>query len=159
MELAGAKACFDFLLTVVGLTIPVIICDRHRGVAKWIRECYPLVKLFFDTWHIAKGIAKKMLAASKKNGGKTIGKWITGVRNHIYWCSTSTVEGFEHLILAKWKSILKHISNKHDNNPDSLFSKCVHDELGERRKYIKVGMSNYLILLPYQIEAGKFNNK
>ena len=78
MEVAGAKACFDFLLTVAGLTIPVFISDRHRGVAKWIRECHPQVKHFFDTWHIAKGIAKKMLAASKKNGFETVGKWITG---------------------------------------------------------------------------------
>ena len=32
MELEGAKGCFDFLLTVAGLTIPVLLSDRHRGI-------------------------------------------------------------------------------------------------------------------------------
>ena len=33
-----------------------------------------------------------------------------------------------------------HISDKHEDHPDKLFPNCAHEELGERRKYIKVGM-------------------
>lgn len=59
MELAAAQACFDFFITVAGLSIPIFVSDRHRGVAKWIRESHPTVQHFFDQWHIAKGVVKK----------------------------------------------------------------------------------------------------
>ena len=121
MELAGAKSCFDFILTVAGLAIPIFISDRHRGIAKWIREAHPAIKHFFDQWHICKGVIKKMLAASKEKGCEIIQKWTRGVRNHIYWCSISTVKGNSKLILAKWKSLIRHISNRHESHPDALF--------------------------------------
>lgn len=142
MELAGAMACFDFLLTVAGLSIPIFVSDRHRGIGKWLRESHPSVQHFFDQWHIAKGIVKKMIAASKEKGCENISKWTKGVRNHIYWCSTSTIKGFNTLTVAKWKSFIRHVSNKHADHPDPLFPKCAHEVLEDRRKYIKVG-KNY----------------
>ena len=139
MELEGAKLCFNYLHNT-GLKIPVFVSDRHRGVAKWIRECHPTVTHYFDQWHIAKGVIKKMLAASKKKGCEKIVKWITAVKNHIYWCSTTTKEGFQNLILAKWKSFIRHVAKKHTDHPDPLFQQCAHEEI-ERRKWIKVGRS------------------
>ena len=141
MELEGAKLCFDFLLTIAGLTIPVFVSDRHRGVAKWLRETHPTIEHFFDQWHIAKSIVKKMVAASKEKGCERIGKWTKAVRNHIYWCSTSSIKGFSNLTLAKWKSFMRHVANKHDHHLDPLFPKCAHEEL-ENRKWIKVGKNN-----------------
>ena len=81
-----------------------------------------------------------MLAASKKKGCEKIVKWITAVKNHIYWCSTTTKEGFQNLILAKWKSFIRHVAKKHTDHPDPLFQQCAHEEI-ERRKWIKVGRS------------------
>lgn len=37
------------------LEIEQLITDRHRQIAKWIREELPHVKHFYDVWHIAKG--------------------------------------------------------------------------------------------------------
>ena len=54
MELAGT--CFDFILTADGLSIPIFISDRYRGIEKWIRECHQKIKHFFYQWHIAMGI-------------------------------------------------------------------------------------------------------
>ena len=62
-----------------------------------------------------------------------------GVRNHLYWCVTSTVQGFEELISAKWKSFMGHIRNKHTDHPNSLFSACAHEEIAPRQ-WIKIGM-------------------
>ena len=140
MELKGAKACFDFLITRCGLVIPVFISDRHRGIAKWIRESHPTIQHFFDQWHIAKSVVKKMLAASKEKGCEIIAKWTKAARNHIYWCSTSTLKGFGVMIQAKWKSFMRHVANKHDCHQDSLFPKCAHGELDTERKWIKIGM-------------------
>ena len=42
------------------------------------------------------------------------------------------------MILAKWKSVIRHVANEHDEHPDPLFPKCVHgEELS--RNWIKVG--------------------
>ena len=140
MELEGAKLCFDYVQKVKGLAIEVFVSDRHRGIAKWIKECNPSVTHFFDQWHIAKGVVKKLLAASKEKGCEVIGEWIKAVKNHIFWCSTSTQAGFQNLISAKWKSFLQHVSNKHSGHPDTLFQECAHDDNIEPRKWIKVGM-------------------
>ena len=67
MELEGAKRCFDYLQKVARLVIKVFVSDRHRGIAKWVRECQPSVDHYFDQWHIAKGLVKKLLAASKRS--------------------------------------------------------------------------------------------
>ena len=120
----------------------VFVSDRHRGIAKWLRESHPTITHYFDQWHIAKSVVKKMLAASKKKGCERIAKWITAVKHHIYWCSTTTKEGFQKLILAKWKSFIRHVANKHTDHPNPLFPECAHKELEKRRKWIKVGKSN-----------------
>lgn len=99
----------------------------------------PNSSAFFRSVAHRKRCCKKMLAASKEKGCEQIAKWTKGVRNHIYWCSTSTIKGYSNLVVAKWKSFIRHVSNKHSNHPDPLFTKCAYEELEDRRKYIKVG--------------------
>jgi solute carrier family 8 (sodium/calcium exchanger) len=139
MELDGCKACFEFIMTTAGLAIPVFISDRHRGICKYVRECHPGIKHYFDQWHVAKGLVKKMISASKEKGCGRIKEWTKGMKNHLYWCSTSTVEDFQEMILAKWKSFMGHVANKHDNHADPLFPKCLHEENIPKRKWIKIG--------------------
>ena len=43
------------------------------------------------------------------------------VRRHLYWCATSTKQGFEQLILAKWKSFMMHVANRHTGHADNYF--------------------------------------
>ena len=42
MELEGAKSCFEYLQRA-GLAIKVFVSDRHRGIAKWIKDHNPSV--------------------------------------------------------------------------------------------------------------------
>lgn len=53
MELEGAKQAFTYLQSV-GLSIAVFISDRHRGIAKWLRENQTRCShyLTFGMWHI-----------------------------------------------------------------------------------------------------------
>ena len=83
MELEGAKGCFDYLQKVAGLANRVFVSDRHRRIAKWIRENQPSVDHYFDQWHVAKGLVKKLLAASKLKGCEVIAERIKAVKNHI----------------------------------------------------------------------------
>ena len=39
-----------------GLAIQVLVTDRHKQMAKWLRETHPEIKHYFDVWHVAKGI-------------------------------------------------------------------------------------------------------
>lgn len=131
------KRAFRYLKSV-GVSIGVFISDRHRGIAKWIRNDEKKTVHFFDIWHVARSICKSMLKLSKESGCDKIKDWMKGMRNHLYWCVTSTKQGFENMILAKWKSFIRHVSNNHDNHPDSLFAKCAHTVL-EPRRWIKIG--------------------
>ena len=37
------------------LNISYLVTDRHREIAKWIREALPNVVHLYDVWHVAKG--------------------------------------------------------------------------------------------------------
>ena len=137
-EVEGAKRCFAFL-SGLGIGIKEFISDRNRSVAKLIRENFPGTKHFFDIWHVARTITKKMLKSSKEvKGCEVINQWIRGVRNHLYWCLTSTKKGFEDLIEAKWASFMRHVANKHSSHPDPHFPECAHDEDIEPREWIRM---------------------
>lgn len=138
MELEGAKRCFAFLKTA-GVPINTFVSDRHSGIAKWMREHQQDTKHYSDIWHLARSVAKKMLKASKVKGCEIILHWIKGVRNHLYWCATSTKQGFGDMIFAKWYSFLRHVQDKHEGHSNNYFPKCAHDELDARRPWIKNG--------------------
>ena len=137
MELSSAKDCFAFLKEA-GVAVKIFISDRHRSIAKWLREQEPHTQHFFDIWHIAKSVTKKLLKAGKESGCELINKWQKSIKNHLQWCATSTSTGFGALIVAKWKSVARHICNKHTDHPDALFQKCSHGDISGRH-WFKVG--------------------
>lgn len=69
---------------------------------------------------------KKLLSASKEKGCEVIQEWIKGIRRHLYCSATSTKPGSGNLILAKWNSFMRHVSDKHTDHPDPLYKKCNH---------------------------------
>ncbi len=138
MELVGVQRCFKYLKDA-GIGIASFISDRHKGVAKWLRESFPNVQHFFDIWHVARTVTKKISKASKEKNCEILGDWLSSIRNHLYWCATSTKEGFGALILAKWKSFVNHIQNKHEQHSDKLFEKCAHGKVNPQRKWILNG--------------------
>ena len=138
MELDGAQRCFKFLKDG-GLQIPIFISDRHKGIAKWIQTSEKETQHFNDLWHVCKGLSRKILQASKEKGGEVLVFWVKGIRTHLYWSAMSTKMGYGDVTVAKWKPIVRHITNKHENHPDELFPKCTHDELDDRL-WLQVGM-------------------
>ena len=110
-----------------------------------IEALHPSTKHYFDIWHLARTITKKLLKASKEKGCEVISSWIRGIRKHLYWCATSSRPGFGSLISAKWHSFLLHVANKHKTHPDPLYTECNHGDL-QHRKWIKVG--NFQFVAP-----------
>ena len=137
MKLKGAQDSLNFLKSA-GMAIPIFISDRHRSIAKWIRENQPETNHLFDIWHVAKSVTKQLLKAGKESGCELLVKWQKSLKNHLHWCATSTRLGFGELILAKWKSITRHVCNEHNGHPDPLFKKCAHGSLS-KRLWIKKG--------------------
>lgn len=54
-ELEGAKRCFAYLQQL-GLSIAIFVSDRHRGIAKWIRETSVDTIHYFNIWHVARSV-------------------------------------------------------------------------------------------------------
>ena len=112
MELDAAKKCFNHIKDC-GLKIDVFVSDRHKGIAKWIKESEKNTDHYNDIWHVNKSINKQVFKASKEKGCEVLKDWLEGIRSHLYWCVQSTRLGYAELIAAKWKSTVRHIANKH----------------------------------------------
>ena len=55
MEKEGLHRCMEFLHEQ-GLTMDVLVTDRHMQINKWLRESHPEVKHYYDVWHVAKSM-------------------------------------------------------------------------------------------------------
>ena len=130
MELEGLKRGLAFLKDK-GINIKSLTTDRHVGVKKYMRENMPTVDHWFDVWHVAKGVKKKLDAKAKRKCSAILGDWSRSISNHVYWCAASSA-GDSNLVKAKWLSVARHAANKHEGHGD-LFPACVHDELADRR--------------------------
>ena len=64
MELEGAKKCQQYLLDR-GVSVPQFTSDRHFGIAKWLGELHLEIAHYFDIWHLARSITKKIVKTSK----------------------------------------------------------------------------------------------
>ena len=53
-----------FFLQHFGLSIGIFVFDRHRDIARWIRENCVNTTHYFDIWVVARSQAKKLLALS-----------------------------------------------------------------------------------------------
>lgn len=80
-----------------------------------MREVHPEVVHWFDCWHIAKGIFKKLEAVVKKKNCEIRGDWSRSISNHTYWCAMSS-EGGGEMVFQKWCSILNHVCNVHEGH-------------------------------------------
>lgn len=56
MELEGLKRCRE---EIKEIPVTALVTDRHRQVAKWVRESWK-VPHFYDCWHVVKGKSQKL---------------------------------------------------------------------------------------------------
>jgi hypothetical protein len=131
MELEGLKRTIKLLQDEYEMLPEVIITDRHLAIQKWIRESLPVVSHYYDCWHVAKGLSKKLELLAKQKGCENVREWIKSISNHMYWCAASSENESGDLILAKWLSLGNHLQNIHNGHSD-LFPDCLHPELQER---------------------------
>ena len=83
-----------------------------------------------------------MLKVGREKDFQIIREWIAGVQNNLYWAARTKKASFEDMIEAKWTSFIRHAAGKHENHPNALFQKCLHEL--EPRKWIRIGMSRFV---------------
>tara|TARA_B110000881_G_scaffold188957_1_gene179243 strand:+ start:118 stop:357 length:240 start_codon:yes stop_codon:yes gene_type:complete len=59
------------------------------------------------------GVKKKVKAISKLKDCELAGLWKRSIVNHVYWAAASTPDGNPDIILAKYKSMMRHMCNIH----------------------------------------------
>ncbi|CAC5390531.1 unnamed protein product [Mytilus coruscus] len=141
MELEGLKRSIIYQEGMMHIKIKDLVTDRHFSIKKFMRAEQGTTNHLFDVWHVAKGISKKLEAAAKKSGSKDIRPWIKSIVNHIYWISSSCGTNGD-LKLAKWRSIVNHISNKHENH-SILYPRCEHQPVTVDRQWLSDGSVPY----------------
>ncbi|XP_061891027.1 uncharacterized protein LOC133641150 [Entelurus aequoreus] len=135
MEMEGLKRMVELLISW-DLDVGVLVTDRHRQIAKWIRENMPNTRHCYDIWHVAKSIGKKLKAIYKHKDCEDLKPWVQSIINHLYWAAVSTPPGEGELLVAKWKSVERHIQNIHKDHGD-LFPICTHGQLQRQKKWLK----------------------
>ncbi|XP_064468722.1 uncharacterized protein LOC135383008 [Ornithodoros turicata] len=116
MEQRGLELCLDYF-TAKGLVVGTLVTDRHSQVKTFLKDKHPSTSHRFDVWHVAKGIKKKVAAASQSKKHRVLRLWCESIIRHLYWCARTSDSG--DLMLAKWTTIMRHVINIH-THPNSL---------------------------------------
>lgn len=70
-------------------------------------------------------LSKKVQKLSKNKDCALLKRWQRSIRNHVYWCATSSTSGPEKV--AKWTSVVNHLQNVHVHD-NSIFPRCEHPD-------------------------------
>ncbi|VDI11931.1 Hypothetical predicted protein, partial [Mytilus galloprovincialis] len=127
------------------IEVSTLVTDRHVMIKKFMKDNHPEINHYFDVWHIAKGISKKLETRAKKKDTRDIRPWIKSIVNHTYWVAASSWED-QNENIHKWTSISNHIMNKHVHESD-VFPQCIHGELEEQRAWLKQGSKSHKLVL------------
>ncbi|KAG0444130.1 hypothetical protein HPB47_014140 [Ixodes persulcatus] len=73
----------------------------------------------------------KIDAVSRTKAHEVLRKWKSTIIRHLYWCAR-TSDGDGDLVLAKWKSIMRHVIDIHIHQ-DPLHPACAHGDIGNRK--------------------------
>ncbi|XP_064469150.1 uncharacterized protein LOC135383732 [Ornithodoros turicata] len=128
MEREGLQRSLQYVFKQ-GMTVGMLVTERHNDVKSFMRKAHPSVKHRFDVWHVAKGIRRKIHAASLAKKHQVLQKWCPSILNHLYWCARTSNDNGE-LVLAKWLTILRHVIDIHEHQ--GLHARCAHGDIGER---------------------------
>ncbi|XP_077065676.1 uncharacterized protein LOC143718542 [Siphateles boraxobius] len=135
MEKEGLIRSLDFL-EKSAVKVASIVTDRHSQIQKFLRIERNDIEHFYDVWHVAKGVSKKVEALAKMKDCDELKRWQQSLVNHLYWCAISSSSGEE--AVAKWTSFSNHVQNIHSHD-NVLFPECLHPALdGSRpKKWLK----------------------
>ncbi|KAM4642780.1 uncharacterized protein O3C94_017066 [Discoglossus pictus] len=113
--------------------VHVVATECRNGIKKVMNERYNCLSHQYNAWHYGKGLRKKILAASRKQGCQDIAKWIPAIINHL-WYSCKACGGNVDELRERWRSFVYHIKNKHEWEDGKLFNACTHKSYTQEEK-------------------------
>ncbi|XP_077375383.1 uncharacterized protein LOC144017561 isoform X2 [Festucalex cinctus] len=122
MEKEGLKRSLT-VLEERGVTLQSVVTDCHPEIEKFLEEAN--ITHYYDVWHMEKGLSKKLEKIAQKKECEKLSKWLSSIKNHIYWTAASSPFGPERV--AKWTTILNHVQNIHTHE-EPLFPHCLHPQ-------------------------------
>ncbi|KAG9266257.1 hypothetical protein AMEX_G20781 [Astyanax mexicanus] len=133
MEKEGLKRSLQHLESK-GVAVDYIVTDRHPQIQKFLRDRQ--ITHYYDVWHLEKGLSKKLGKVAKEKDCEVVKKWQQGIKNHVYWCATSSSSGPEKV--AKWTSVVNHVQDKHTHD-NPLYPQCQHPirQSRDRKKWFQ----------------------
>ncbi|XP_041364322.1 uncharacterized protein LOC121379739, partial [Gigantopelta aegis] len=143
MELEGLKRSLEHIKKF-GCHALELVTDRHVQVKKYMREKEGQTRHYFDVWHMAKGVKKKLEAASKKKRCEDIIPWIHSISNHMYWVSGTSSDDKD-MKLAKWRSVSNHVINVHTGH-GAKFAACEHETCNTERVWLTAGSRSHKLV-------------
>ncbi|CAI6376865.1 unnamed protein product [Macrosiphum euphorbiae] len=126
LERYACGSLLNELVNEENCKIDIFLTDRHKGIRCDMRINHSNIEHEFDIWHISKSLMKRMKTLDKKYPDAFL--WKTSISNHLWW-SAQTCHGDGDLLVKKFTSILKHISNIHEWVEDGELIKCEHAPL------------------------------
>lgn len=140
-----------------GIDVKVVTTDRHSSIRKIMREEYPRIIHQFHPWHVAKGLKKKMVAASKRKDCKDLARWIKSVSSHMWW-SCCTSKGDVKELLRRWMSLQYHVTGVHRWEDDGTEHKCFHKDLSAQKqsskRWLNVNSPSFKALRSVMLDPG-----
>lgn len=83
-----------------------------------------------------------MRPIANKKDCKILQDWIKPVGNHVFYCSKNS-KGDPELLIAMWKSLLHHVTNRHRFKSVKKYQQCPHKPYtaaeSRRKKWLKKG--------------------
>lgn len=114
-------ACREVLTKIsTSMNVTRFVTDRHMGIAKMMRDCFPKIEHAFDVWHVARSLKKKLNKLGKKY--ESVKPWIKPIVNH-FWFSCENCKGNADLLMQIFHSVLMHVSKHHTWKSASTLNK------------------------------------
>ncbi|XP_066918258.1 uncharacterized protein [Clytia hemisphaerica] len=121
------------------IDLAVISTDRHTQIKK-LMATDPLFNWLihqFDPWHMAKGLSKKIIKASKKKGYEKLADWATMIVNHLYWAAQNCNQNGEELA-ERFNSVIHRIVDRHEF-PGNHCTSCPPHDKSHQYDWLKAG--------------------
>ena len=84
MEKEGLDRCLSNVLAN-DIQVQSITTDRHTSATALLKKKYPDVVHYYDVWHLAKSVTKKLTKAANRKDCKQLLPWIHSISNHLWW--------------------------------------------------------------------------
>ncbi|CAN7999187.1 unnamed protein product [Ixodes pacificus] len=133
------------------LTVRSLATDRHRSIAKHMREKEPAILHFFDVWHVSKSVKKSLNAASKSHDCGSLVGWAQPAVNHMYWCATAS-RGNPDLLVGAWSSMTRHVVDVHADHP-GMYTKCLHEPIEDGEWLVPASAQTILFFFSSTVDS------